>query len=464
MKGNLLKNAVLFSMIPIKAFSIVKLGIYTFSVCIMKEGFVKMDTYICGNSNYNFAGYWLPNGVVFSHGKCSTLWDTDNIEWLDFYCNFGANIIGHGNYEYITKITSAMMNQSSVSMSEIGLEAARTICTHIPSIERLRFAMTGTEVVQTAFRLSRAYTGKKKILRFTGHYHGHSDNILGGTYDGVHDYPIITPKDSRKSLGIVENERIQETLIVPWNDTEILIKTFSKYHDEIACVILEPLNMNGGGIEIDPVFLKYIKTYCQEYGSVLIFDEIITVNRTGLGGMQEKLGVVPDITLLGKTLAGGALPVSVVGGKKEIMSLLDDRKVVQAGTFNGYHAGMAAVLATYDLLDKKGRLSKMFQKGHMLRNELEAIGQKYGLPLITQGSDGCFCMHPSLDIIKSPDEWTSEMQLVESTIQKKYFENNVCVAPSLRFYMNIDLTDDEILKFLDVSDRVIKEVSTQYKN
>ena len=416
------------------------------------------DTIIAGNANYNFAVKWLPDGVVFSRGKGSRLWDTDGNEWLDFYCNFGANIIGHGNEQYASSISQAIMNQSSVVMSDLGERAAQIIQQHLPSMEKMRFAMTGTEVVQTAFRLSRAYTGRNKLLRFTGHYHGHADNVLGGTYDGIHDYPVIIPGDARYSLGTIPNERINETFIVPWNDVSIFEEVVERNYDSIACVIMEPLNMNGGAIPISDSFLSSVLEKCKRYGILLVFDEIITLNRTNIGGMQRELGVQPDLTLLGKTLAGGALPVSAIGGKREIMSLLEERKVVQAGTFNGYHAGMAAVLATYDLLENGG-LEGMYRKGRELRQQIELIGREEHFPVITQGADGCFCIHPGDTPLLYPSDWTQPMRELENQMQQSFFQHHVCVAPPLRFYLNIDISDEEIDRLLTVCRSVFREMA-----
>ena len=417
------------------------------------------QTRISGNANYNFAAKWLPNDVVFSHGSGSRLWDTQGNAWLDFYCNFGSNIIGHGNAAYVSAISQAMMRQSSVVMSDLGEPAAEKIQSHVPSMERIRFAMTGTEVAQTAFRLSRAYTGRRMILRFTGHYHGHADNILGGTYDGTHDYPVILPGDARASLGTIPNERMNDTLIVPWNNVQIFGNVISRLHNQIACIIMEPLNMNGGALHVTGEFLDAVVQASRKYGIVLIFDEIITINRTGIGGMQEVLGVQPDLTLLGKTLAGGALPVSAIGGREDIMSLLAQQKVVQAGTFNGYHAGMAAVIATYALLETPNGLERMFQKGQYLRRQLERISREEGFPVVTQGADGCFCLHPAEEPLSYPEQWTERMRQLESSMQKAFFEQHICIAPPLRFYLNIGITDEEIGELLQTARIVFREMS-----
>ena len=220
--------------------------------------------------------------------------------------------------------------------------------------------------------------------------------------------------------------------------------------------------MNGGAIPISDSLLDALIKARECYGIVLVFDEVITINRAGLGGMQQKLGVSPDLTLVGKTLAGGALPVSAIGGSGEIMRLIREQKVVQAGTFNGYHAGMAAVLATYAQLEEPGRLEGMFQRGISIRSELERIGHKMGFPIVTQGIGGCFCVHPGEKVLYSPAQWTAQMCRLEGEIQKKFFERRVCIAPKLRFYLNIDIEDGEIEELLQISEEVFREMGQEY--
>ena len=326
-------------------------------------------------------------------------------------------------------------------------------------MELMRFSMTGTEVVQSAFRLSRAFTDRTTIVRFDNHYHGHSDNILGGTFGDGSYRPVSFAGDPRSSLGTNRREWQNDTLILPWNDIEAFEETMQTFGSEIACIILEPLNMNGGGIRISDEFLSALSRAREEYGTVIIFDEIITGNRTGLGGMQAGLAFSPDLTLLGKTLSGGILPVSAIGGRADIMSLLSSGSVVQAGTFNGYNAGMAAVLSCYRLLEQGGQsaLKNMWSAGAYIRKELADCGRRHGIPITTQGHDGCFCIHVSANELTSHDEWTPQMRKEESVLQRMLFERAVCTAPKLRIYPNIDMTEQEICKFIEVFDQVLTD-------
>jgi glutamate-1-semialdehyde 2,1-aminomutase len=416
------------------------------------------DHILAGNVNYNFATKWLPNDVVFKSGKNSSLFDDKGNSYLDFYCNFGSNIFGHSNKEYLDSVYSFMCLQNSNSLSYLCEAVAATIKKHVPSMEKIRFGLSGTEVVNSAIRLSRAFTGKRKLVRFVGHYHGHTDNILGGVYDGIHLNPVPFREDPRGSLGTIEYEKILCTILIPWNDPDLLRKVLDENHDEIACVIMEPINLNGGGIHPNDEFLNVLTRKCSAYGILLIFDEIITGVRTGLGGMQEKLAIKPDLSVMGKALSGGICPVSVIGGRSEIMNLLEEYRVVQAGTYNGYHMGMGAVSTTMTLLAQNSelRLRDMWKKGAFIRQSLVQLAVGFGIKLVTQGHDGGFCLHIHSQPLSRHEDWTADMRHKEAWLQRMFFEEKILLAPVLRFYMNTDVTDNEINELLSRSESVFK--------
>lgn len=424
-----------------------------------------MKSFIAGEKNYNFAETWLPNNIEFIYGNNSTLFDKENNSWIDLYANFGSNIFGHSNKEYVENIVKTMKKISSVSMSDTTIKASWYINKYFPSMEKMRFTTAGTLAIEDAIRLSRAYTGKTDIVRFVGHYHGHCDNILGGGYDGVHDYPTPFSGDPRNSLGVINYEKTHYTKLALWNDVDSIKHLFDNY-DSIACVIMEPLNMNGGGIPVDLAFLSCVEKLCKENNALIIFDEIITGLRTGLSGYQKLIDFVPDITVLGKAISGGMLPVSVVGGRKKIFDLLENNMVVQAGTFNGYSAGSAAVVATFSLLEENDgmRYKNLIKNGRKLRTIIETESKNLGINIFTQGHDGCFCLHYGDQELAKASDWTKTMQNAEELIQELYFNEKILVSPKCRFYPNTDITDEEFLRFRLATKNVyskLKETLTQ---
>jgi len=425
---------------------------------------MKYKQILAGGRNNNFASRWLPCDVVFQHGNNSTLTDSDGGEYLDFHCNFGGNLFGHSNESYFENLITYMTMQNSNSLSFLCEEVAGEIQSCFPSMEMIRFSQTGTEAVNAAFRLSRAYTGRKKIIRFVGHYHGHTDNILGGTYDGINLFPTAFEGDARASIGTIDCEKENQTFILPWNNLELIKEVMEEHYADIAGIIMEPLNMNGGGILPDIEYISSLRHLCSKYEIVLIFDEIITGIRTGLGGYQQKLRISPDITVIGKALSGGICPVSAVGGRADIMKLLEEYKVVHAGTFNGYHFGMGAVLTTLRLLQEEShkRLHRMWTCGERIREELAIIAGEHGLPLTTQGHAGGFCVHLCKESLMSNEEWTRSLQMQENNLQQLFFQDRVLTSPALRFYMNTDLTDTEISRFLERANKVFEQYVNRF--
>lgn len=415
---------------------------------------------LAGGNHYNFRNSWLPEKIAISKGCGERIFDIEGNEYIDFFSNFGANIIGHNNQEYLQRIFNYMSISSSSCLSDLSEEVSTKIKNNVKSIELLRFALSGSEVVQTSIRLSRAYTKKEKFLRFTGNYHGHYDNILGGKPGAPVPYPIEFKEDARFSNGIAKGIKERESYIIPWNNEDILKETIEKYKDEIACVITEPLGINAGGIKPKKGYLELLEKLCKENNIVLIFDEIITGIRTGLGGIQARYGIKPDITLLGKAISGGIMPVSVIGGKKEIMELLENREVVQAGTFNGYHAGLGAVNTTLDLLSKNNceRLENMFEKSRILQKTLLNIANEFGLPMTIQGHDGCFYIHICENELNSTEEWTADIKHKDELLQKIFLKYGIMIAATSRVYMNIDLNDDDIELFEKNARSALKEV------
>lgn len=281
--------------------------------------------------------------LFFAKGKGSTIWDEDGNQFIDFCNSWGPLIHGHANGYVEEKIIQTLRNGSSFGApTRLESELAKLIKTNIPFIDKMRFVSSGTEAVMSALRLARGYTGKTKILKFEGCYHGHVDSMLVKAGSG-----LIT-LGSSSSAGVPETVA-NETLVLPLNDENMLIQTFEQYGNDMAAVIIEPVPANNGLLLQDLSFLQLLRGLCWKHKVLLIFDEVISGFRVAFGGATELYGIQPDIVTYGKIIGGG-LPVGAYGASNEIMaSVSPEGPVYQAGTLSGNPVAMAAGIAQLEL-------------------------------------------------------------------------------------------------------------------
>ena len=281
--------------------------------------------------------------LFFAKGNGSTVWDEDGNQFIDFCNSWGPLIHGHANGYVEEKIIQTLRNGSSFGApTRLESELAKLIKTNIPFIDKLRFVSSGTEAVMSALRVARGYTGKTKILKFEGCYHGHADSMLVKAGSG-----LIT-LGSSSSAGVPETVA-NETLVLPLNDENMLIQTFEQYGNDMAAVIIEPVPANNGLLLQDLSFLQLLRGLCWKHKVLLIFDEVISGFRVAFGGATELYGIQPDIVTYGKIIGGG-LPVGAYGASNEIMaSVSPEGPVYQAGTLSGNPVAMAAGIAQLEL-------------------------------------------------------------------------------------------------------------------
>jgi glutamate-1-semialdehyde 2,1-aminomutase len=281
-------------------------------------------------------------------GEGAHLWDADGNEYLDYFGSWGPMILGHAFAPAVEAIRDAAGRSSSFGASaEAEQLLAASVQKAFPSMERMRFVSSGTEATMSAIRVARAATGRKFFIKFEGCYHGHADLLLVKAGSGVATFGIPG------SAGVPE-ETVQFTLALPYNDVAAVERAFEAHKDEIACIILEPVVGNAGCIPPAPGFLEAMRELCTQHGALLIFDEVMTGFRVALGGAQQRYGIRPDLTCLGK-IVGGGLPCGAFGGHREYMELLAPLgPVYQAGTLSGNPLAMAAGKATVDYLISHG--------------------------------------------------------------------------------------------------------------
>lgn len=312
--------------------------------------------------------------LFIAKGRGSQLWDADGNRYTDHVCSWGALIHGHADPRVLEYVRERMGGGTSFGAPCIDeLRLAERICKALPSIDKLRFVNSGTEATMSALRVARGFTGRAKLVKFEGCYHGHADPFLTQAGSG------LATLDLPASSGVTAGE-IADTVTLPFNDPGAVEAEFRNEGEAIAAVIVEPVAGNMGVIPADAEFLRALRKACTANGSLLILDEVITGFRVGLGGAQGLYGVEPDLTTLGKVIGGG-FPVGAYGGRKEVMaSVSPEGPVYQAGTLSGNPVAMAAGLKTLDLLVRKDydileRTSRELEEG------LVSGAGKAGVPL-----------------------------------------------------------------------------------
>lgn len=352
------------------------------------------------------------------------LWDVDGNEYIDYVCSWGPMILGHAPPEVVKALEDALSRGTSYGApTELEVEMAETIVDMVPSVEMVRMVNSGTEATMSAIRLARGFTGKEKIVKFDGCYHGHADSLLVSAGSGV------------ATLGIpgspgVPQDLAKHTLSLPFNRLKSVLEAFEKFGREIAAVLVEPIPGNMGVVLPDTGFLKGLRDITRDHGSLLIFDEVISGFRVAPGGAQELYGILPDLTCLGKIIGGG-LPVGAYGGRKEIMErMAPEGDVYQAGTLSGNPMAMAAGMATLKRLKSKDLFQELERKGALLFSGLQkaAVNSKIAVAVNRVGSMGTvfFADQP----VKDFETAKKSNQEVFKQFYRRMLEQGIYLAPS----------------------------------
>lgn len=323
--------------------------------------------------------------IFIKEGKGSKLIDLDGNEYIDYICSWGPLILGHAHPQVVNTVTQTLQHGTSFGLpTELESEMASLVIERMPAVEMVRMVNSGTEATMSALRLARAYTGRKKILKFEGSYHGHSDSLLIKAGSGVATLGLPD------SPGIPQ-ETTQYTVTVPYNDLERLRMVMEQIGEELAAVIVEPVAGNMGVIPPLPGFLGEIRRLTAEKGIVLIFDEVMTGFRVDYHSAQGRYQVMPDLTTMGKVIGGG-LPVGAYGGKKEIMRLIaPDGPVYQAGTLSGNPIAMAAGKATLLEMTPE-QYQSLEEKGKRLEEGFRQNAKEAGVPVCVNRVGSMVCL------------------------------------------------------------------------
>ena len=402
-----------------------------------------------GGVHYNFRAGGDAPPVRLTSARGSRVTDIDGNEYLDLSAAFGTLVLGHGHAEFTQAIVDQASRLFQAVDSDLELRAVEVIQRWFPAAEMVRFGLSGSETVSNAVRLARAFTGRQKVLRFGGHYHGSADLMLGGKPPAEPGPPVGTPGDPFDTEGASEGVRNRECVMVPWNDTPRALLALDRFGQALAAVIMEPICVNGGGVAMQPEFARAVAERCRQQGILLIFDETITGVRAGPGGAQHRLGMTPDLFVAGKAISNG-MPASILAGRAEIMQLLAQRRVVHGGTYNGYPLGLRAIITTLGILSRDG--FAVLRKAEAAVDELartaEGIAHEAGVPFHVNRHGTAAVLHPCLppdDQRVAVEHYSSlSASLAAGTMAKALRQFGIMLCPVSRCYGTMALDGADI--------------------
>ena len=393
--------------------------------------------------------------VFIEKAEGAYITDSDGKKYIDYVGSWGPMVLGHNHPAIIDAVLKAVPNGLSFGApTESEITLAELVCKLVPSIELVRMVSSGTEATMSDIRLARGYTGRDKIIKFEGCYHGHSDSLLVKAGSGA----LTLGQPSGPG---VPADFAKHTLTCTYNDLDSVKQAFEQYPNDIACLIIEPVAGNMNCIPPKAGFLQGVRELCDQYGAVFIIDEVMTGFRVALGGAQSYYGVKPDLTTLGKIIGGG-MPVGAFGGKKEIMEFIAPTgPVYQAGTLSGNPIAMAAGLACLTELSKAGNEEKLAAQTKTLAEGLKALADKHGVPFTVQYVGGMF------GLFFTEQQEIMDFQSVMKCDAAKFnrffhlmLEQGVYLAPSAfeAGFMSLAHTDADIQATLAAADRAFAQL------
>ena len=417
--------------------------------------FEKAQKHIPGGVNSPVRAFKGVGGdpVFVDHAKGAYFTDPDGKRYIDYVGSWGPMILGHAHNEVIEAVREAALRGLSFGApTEMETTMADMICEIVPSMDMVRMTSSGTEATMSAIRLARGFTGRDKIVKFEGCYHGHSDSLLVKAGSGA--LTLGEPSSPGVPAALAEH-----TITLNYNDADQVRETFSQIGDQIACIIVEPVAGNMNCIPPVEGFLETLRAVCDEYNSVLIFDEVMTGFRVALGGAQAMYGVKPDLTTLGKIIGGG-MPVGAFGGRRDIMEHIAPLgPVYQAGTLSGNPVAMAAGLKTLELLSAEGFHAQLSAKVETLVNGMMNEAKSAGIPMTENHAGGMFGLFFT-DASKVTN--FAETTACDQERFKKFFHGmlneGVYLAPSAyeAGFVSIAHTDEDLNNSIEAAAKVFK--------
>ncbi|MFJ7921641.1 glutamate-1-semialdehyde 2,1-aminomutase [Lysinibacillus fusiformis] len=401
--------------------------------------------HIVGGVNSPSRSYKAVGGgspVAMVRGKGAYFWDVDGNRYIDYLAAYGPIVTGHGHPHIAKAITHAAENGTLFGTpTEYEVTFAKMLKEAIPSMDKVRFNNSGTEAVMTTIRVARAYTGRTKIMKFAGCYHGHFDLVLVAAGSGP--ATLGTPDSAGVTTSTAE-----EVITVPFNNPEAFTEAMNKWGEEIAAILIEPIVGNFGIVEPNPGFLELVHATAKEKGALTIYDEVITAFRFHYGGAQNLLGLTPDLTALGKVIGGG-LPIGAYGGRKEIMDTVAPLgPAYQAGTMAGNPASMQAGIACLEVLQTPGIYDEMDRLGGILEEGILAAAKEHGVTITLNRLKGALTIYFTDVKVENYEQAENSNGEIFGRFFKLMLEQGVNLAPSKyeAWFLTTEHTEADILE------------------
>lgn len=421
--------------------------------------FNEATKHIVGGVNSPSRGYHAVGGgapTVMERAEGAYFWDVDGNKYIDYLAAYGPIVTGHA-HPHITKAITQAAETGVLygTPTKHEVKFAKMLKEAIPNLDKVRFTNSGTEAVMTTTRVARAYTGRTKIMKFAGCYHGHFDLVLVAAGSGP--ATLGTPDSAGVPSSIAK-----EVITVPFNDPQAYQEAMDKWGDEIACVLVEPIVGNFGIVEPNEGFLELVHEVAKDKGALIIYDEVITAFRFHYGSAQEMLGLQPDLTALGKVIGGG-LPIGAYGGKQEIMDQVAPLgPAYQAGTMAGNPASMLAGIACLEVLQEEGVYEEMDRLGALLEDGINASAKKHNITLTTNRLGGALTLFFTDEIVENYDQAEATNGETFGKFFKLLQKNGINIAPSKyeAWFLTIAHTEEDIKDSIAAVDRSFEELAT----
>ncbi|ALS74632.1 glutamate-1-semialdehyde aminotransferase [Planococcus rifietoensis] len=412
--------------------------------------------HIVGGVNSPSRSYKAVGGgspIAMDYGKGAHFYDVDGNKYIDYLAAYGPIITGHG-HPHIAKAIAHAAETGVLFGTPTKHEVtfAKMLKQAMPAMDKVRFVNSGTEAVMTTIRVARAYTGRTKIMKFAGCYHGHSDLVLVAAGSGP--ATLGTPDSAGVPKSIAE-----EVITIPFNDPGAFNEAINRWGDEIACILVEPIVGNFGIVEPEEGFLEEVHALAKEKGALIVYDEVITAFRFHYGGAQNLLGLEPDLTALGKIIGGG-LPIGAYGGKREIMETVAPLgPAYQAGTMAGNPASIQAGIACLEVLQEKGVYERMDQLGARLEAGILAAADKHGVTITINRLKGALTIYFTDQKVKNYEQSEATDGEMFGRFFKLMLEQGINLAPSKyeAWFLTTEHTEEDI----DTSIRAVEHAFAQ---